>query len=92
MLPETTNSLSYSNSSMIFSLLEVYYLYYITDNAINYRGEIDAYMLRLARLREQCYQEAGANPSPMKPRQTHLNSVTHTQQGFKFLDTKLNNA
>ncbi|BAZ86845.1 DUF433 domain-containing protein [Dolichospermum compactum] len=29
------------------------------------RGEIDAYMLRLARWREQRYQEAAANPSPM---------------------------
>ncbi|MFK0731878.1 MAG: DUF433 domain-containing protein [Gloeotrichia echinulata GP01] len=29
------------------------------------RAEIDAYMLRLARWREQRYQEAAANPSPM---------------------------
>ncbi len=29
------------------------------------RREIDAYMLRLTRWREQRYQEAAANPSPM---------------------------
>ena len=29
------------------------------------RAEIDAYMLRLARWRKQCYHEAAANPLPM---------------------------
>jgi uncharacterized protein (DUF433 family) len=29
------------------------------------RAKVDAYMLRLARWREQRYQEAAANPSPM---------------------------